>query len=145
VAAAVETQAAAEAALTADELAEAHQAQQLRAVNDVDDDDDGNRGPPVAAGGGEPPALFPAARPEQQEEEESEEESGEEEEQRPTVGRWRFVGVCCGKRGRAGQYIRTRHGDREIPTKIVSRHAANWVSGLHHLTYSISYCTRYYT
>lgn len=49
----------------------------------------------------------------------------QEQHQQSTVGQWRFVEVCCGKQGHPGHFVRTRHGSREVPTKVVSRHV-NW-------------------
>ena len=118
--AAVETQAAAETALTEDELEEANQAQQLHLLS-------------ANGNGRHQPSQSDAClcddeqEHRQQQSARDEGQPSEEAEQKQQVagGQWRFVEVCCGKRGQPGHYVRTCHAGREVPTKVVGRHA-NW-------------------
>ena len=71
-------------------------------------------------------AAASAAAPAQARRAQPEGPLGPEPEPEPQkLSRWRFARSCCGVGGALGQYVRTEHDGREVPTKVLSRHT-NW-------------------
>ena len=114
-----------EAALTIDELEEAQQLQLLAANDDASPCAQPSPQPDENLGGVPEQQHSEHTGTEEQPSVATGQDAQQEQHQQSTVGQWRFVEVCCGKQGHPGHFVRTRHGSREVPTKVVSRHV-NW-------------------